>query len=279
MRRVVRAVFVLLVLAAPAANPQAVRGEPAGRAKGTTPAFRPTDAQKNRPRVKLARRRRHEQIRKLFADAGIAYPARRILLRVFKREGTVELWARPGDGRPYVHLKDYDICMSSGVLGPKRARGDLQVPEGFYEITWFNPNSNFWLSMKVSYPNRSDRIRGGRQPGGDIFIHGSCVTIGCIPIRDKWIEELYVISLDSHWRYGKRPLVHIFPTRLNDEGMAWLEKSFSSRPDLLTFWRELRPGFLYFERHHLPARFTIGPDGAYRFETTARNPSPGPASR
>ncbi|RME21785.1 MAG: hypothetical protein D6806_14070 [Deltaproteobacteria bacterium] len=229
------------------------------------PAFRPTAAQADKPRVREARQRRYAQIKNVFAAAGIDYPARHVLLRVFKREGVVELWVQPSRAKPYVHLKDYDICMRSGVLGPKRRQGDLQVPEGFYEITWFNPHSNFWLSMKVSYPNRSDRIRGGRNPGGDIFIHGSCVTIGCIPIRDRWIEELYLISLDSHWRYGRRPAVHIFPTRLDDSGMTWLEKTFSNRRDLLSFWKELRPGFLYFEEKHLPARFTIDEDGRYRF--------------
>ncbi|RLB54242.1 MAG: hypothetical protein DRI34_12290 [Deltaproteobacteria bacterium] len=228
--------------------------------------FHPTRAQQNRPRVRAARQRRLEDIRLLFAKAALDYPPRQVLLRAFKNDGVLELWVQPARGRPYVHLKDYTICMRSGELGPKRRRGDGQVPEGFYRITWFNPHSQFLLSMKVDYPNRSDRIRGGRHPGGDIFIHGSCVTIGCLPLTDRWIEELYLIALDSHWRYGRRPLVHIFPTRLDDAGMSWLEKTYRHRPELVEFWRELRPGYLYFEHHHRPAPVRIGRDGTYHFQ-------------
>ena len=81
-----------------------------------------------------------------------------------------------------------------------------------------------------------------------------------------WIEELYLIALDSHWRYGRRPLVHIFPTRLDDAGMSWLEKTYRHRPELVEFWRELRPGYLYFEHHHRPAPVRIGRDGTYHFQ-------------
>lgn len=234
-------------------------------AEAGAPRFQPTRAQQDQPRVRGARRRRREDIRRLFAKAGLDYPPRRVLLRAFKNEGVLELWVEPARGQPYVHLKDYAICMRSGDLGPKRRRGDGQVPEGFYRITWFNPHSQFLLSMKLDYPNRSDRIRGGPHPGGDIFIHGSCVTIGCIPITDRYIEELYVIALDSQRFYGRRPLVHIFPTRLDKAGMDWLSESFSHQPALLAFWRELQPGYLYFEKHRRPARVTIDKQGAYRF--------------
>lgn len=236
-----------------------------------TVSFRPTRAQQKYPRVRAARERRTDDIRALFQKAGIAYPPQGVLLRVFKLDDVVELWVRPRGQEKYVHLKDYRICARSGVPGPKRRRGDLQVPEGFYRVSGFNPSSNFLLSMRVDYPNRSDRLRGHpRNPGGDIFIHGDCVTIGCVPITDRWIEELYLICLDAKWRHGRPPRVHIYPTRLNDEGLARLAGSFAGRKALLDFWREIQPGYLHFERHRTPARFTVRPDGRYVFRANAK---------
>ena len=254
-------VLIASVLLGPSENAESH----AQKRKETKIRFCPTRAQQKYSRVRGARERRSNDIRALFAGAGLDYPARHVLIRVFKREDLVELWVSPGRKHRFKHIKDYDVCARSGALGPKRQRGDLQVPEGFYHISRFNPVSNFLLSMKVNYPNRSDRIRGHKKPGGDIFIHGSCVTIGCVPITDRWIEELYLICLDSHFRYGNNTQVHIFPTRLDENGFKWLEGDYSDRPSLLEYWRELEPGFTIFEQTHMPARFWIDKRGAYRF--------------
>ena len=114
-----------------------------------------------------------------------------IYLRAFKNEKKVEVWLKnPGD-KKYTLFKTYDICASSGDLGPKRMEGDGQVPEGFYTIDLFNPTSNYYLSMRVSYPNTSDDIlKTGKHAGGAIMMHGNCVTIGCMPMTDDKIKEL-----------------------------------------------------------------------------------------
>lgn len=245
--------------------------EPAAPA-ATAPAqikkikFSSTKAQATAPRVKAARQRRLGDIRKLFAEAGIDYPPAQVLLRGFKNEDLLELWARPSGSKAYVHLKSYAICMRSGDLGPKRQRGDMQVPEGFYSITAYNPNSSFLLAMLVSYPNRSDRIRkAGRDVGGNICIHGDCVTIGCIPLTDRWIEELYLICLDTA-RLRKNPtLVHLFPGRLAGEDWQKLKTEAAARPELIRFWEEIKPGYERFEETQIPARFSIDTKGAYRF--------------
>ncbi len=237
----------------------------AGEAQECHSSFRPTGAQKNEARVQEARKNRLEQIREIFQRACLDYPPRRVLLRAFKRESLLELWMEGAD-KKYLRLKDYNICMPSGTLGPKRRLGDLQVPEGFYRVTWHNPRSNFWLSLKINYPNPSDRLRGDKKhPGGNIFIHGSCVTIGCIPVTDEEIEEIYLIVLDSHFRYGRPALVQIFPARLDDEGMHKLEQEFAERKDLLEFWRELQPGYLALERLGSPLEPQIDKTGRYVF--------------
>ena len=229
--------------------------------------FEPTTAQKDYPRVKAARERRYQGIKKLFQKHGIDYPPKQVLLRTFKHEDQFELWVRPVGKKKYTLIKTYEICCKSGVLGPKRKRGDLQVPEGFYRVIDFNPWSNFLLSMKINYPNPSDTIRGHpRDPGGLIYIHGNCVTIGCITIEDPEIEQLYLIFLDTVRKHKRRGLVHIFPARMDAQGMKWLKEKYKDQPELIRFWEEIKVGFDKFEEDHIPNRFTIQKNGAYRFK-------------
>jgi murein L,D-transpeptidase YafK len=146
-------------------------------------------------RVRNAAKDKDETLKQLFGSKGLSYPPKAILLRAFKKEAVLELWVENSSGS-YVLARNYSICATSGILGPKRRIGDGQVPEGFYELDWFNPQSNFFLSLHVSYPNAADRTLGSKQnPGGDIFLHGNCVTIGCIPITDHGIKEVYWLAV------------------------------------------------------------------------------------
>jgi hypothetical protein len=92
---------------------------------------------------------------------------------------------------------------ASGELGPKLKEGDRQVPEGLYGIESLNPNSRFHLSMRINYPNEYDRAKaaaeGRTQLGGDIMIHGSLASIGCLAMGDPVSEELFVLMADSGW--------------------------------------------------------------------------------
>ena len=119
------------------------------------------------PRVRTASKEKDEVLRQRFKDKGLAYPPRAILLRAFKQEAQLELWAADAEDKALVLVHEYRICTSSGTLGPKRRFGDEQVPEGFYELDWFDPQSNFFLSLHISYPNASDRILGSHQNPGE----------------------------------------------------------------------------------------------------------------
>lgn len=178
---------------------------------------------------------------------------------MFKEEAVLEVWAS-ARGRQMVKVREYPVCASSGVLGPKRAQGDLQVPEGFYRVDRFNPWSAFHLSLGIDYPNRSDRLRSvGVDPGGDIFIHGGCVTVGCVPIEDRAIEELYVIA--THVR-TKPVQVHLFPRRMTEEGVQQLT---STAPEHAALWQELATGYEAFERTRRPPGIQVEPKtGRYR---------------
>jgi len=128
---------------------------------------------------------------------GVAYPPASLTLIGLKAEKRLELWAPDASGRPRL-IKTYPILAASGGVGPKLREGDGQVPEGLYAIESLNPNSRFHLSLRVGYPNADDRRRGqseGRtRLGGDIMIHGSNVSIGCLAMGDPAAEELFVLA-------------------------------------------------------------------------------------
>jgi hypothetical protein len=130
-----------------------------------------------------------------FRFAGVDWPPRAITLLALKDSRRLELWALSRQGwRP---IFDYRIKGISGGPGPKLREGDRQVPEGFYRIVGFNPNSRYHLSIKIDYPNRFDRAQARRERrtglGGEIFIHGKAVSQGCLAIGDKAIEDLFVL--------------------------------------------------------------------------------------
>ncbi len=217
------------------------------------------------PRVRTARTQAQPRLEALFRQAGLSYPPGEIFLRVFKLEGELELWARNGGPDPFVRVETYPVCASSGTVGPKRREGDLQVPEGFYHVSGFNPTSRFHLSLRVDYPNASDRILGDRRrPGGDIFIHGSCVTIGCVPLRDGPIEEVYLAAVDARDAGQARIPVHIFPCRLDGDWLK-LERESWRRPGLMDFWRNLKEGHDRFEKDRRLPGVSVDRTGRYVF--------------
>ena len=121
-----------------------------------------------------------------------------LTLIVVKSDWNMEMWGRNSDGAKWCHICDYPMTASSGAIGPKLKEGDGQIPEGIYAISFLNPNSNYHLSIMIDYPNAFDREKGrldGRTNlGGEIFIHGNAVTIGCIPIGDRPIEEVFTAA-------------------------------------------------------------------------------------
>ncbi|MBD3166396.1 hypothetical protein GF324_07350 [bacterium] len=187
----------------------------------------------------------NRQVRDLIRAQGLGYPSARVYLRAFKAERELELWAAEGAAAEYVLVKTYPITAFSGQLGPKYREGDGQIPEGCYHIERYNPASSFHLSLGLDYPNRIDRARAGsRSPGGDIFIHGDRATIGCIPIGDKSIEELYVIAMDARDHGGEPIPVHIFPYRF---GSTTLDTN-GTPEDIRSLWNDLEVVYRHFER-------------------------------
>jgi hypothetical protein len=167
-------------------------------------------------RGKLAVQRRRPVVEQLFDDADVKFPPAELLLRAFKAEKELEVWASSARGGEMTRVATYGICRISGELGPKRREGDLQVPEGFYRIDYFWPDPSFWLSAKVSYPNPLDKQLGGGAPGGDIMIHGDCASIGCISLSDERMEELWVMGTSPHGPGGRGERAHLPDPRARD---------------------------------------------------------------
>ena len=226
-----------------------------------------TDKQRRYPRVQTAIQEKDSLLRQLFADRGLAYPPQKIFIRIFKQEKILELWAFSASEDVFKLVKHYAVCRTSGNLGPKRREGDFQIPEGFYFIDKFNPRSNFYLSLGINYPNRSDQILGDKdEPGGDIFIHGGCVTVGCIPITDEYIKEVYWVAVQAKSNGHAKIPVHIFPTKLDTQAIAQLKSAFPNDDLRINFWRNLQIGYNWFERFRRLPTISVNQQGMYQFE-------------
>ncbi len=226
------------------------------------------DEQMKFERVKSASIKNQDKLAQLYQEAQLDQTSLRIYLRAFKKEEALEVWARDSKRDTFALLTQYKFCKNSGTLGPKRQEGDSQIPEGFYRVNSFNPQSNYHLSLGLNYPNRSDKVLSDSlKPGSDIFIHGNCVTVGCIPITDEKIEELYLIAVDAKAADQKRIPVSIFPSHLDSEGLAQLKQDFAQNPEFVSFWENLQDGYLFFEDCHKLPRVTFLSTGRLEFRS------------
>jgi len=244
-----------------AARPVEVEAPPAPPAAPVRDVRPPTEWRGDRrtggeARIAHARNTKGALVKQLFEDAGVAFPADRVLFRVFKEEAELEVWAGGRDS-DLALVATYGICAASGGPGPKRREGDLQVPEGFYKIGYYDPTSAFHLAMLVDYPNASDKIRGGPQPGGDILIHGSCASIGCMAMSDERIDEIFFVGWSAFMK-GRPVDVHIFPARDLDALLA--DQKYAEHH---AFWREIKVGHDAFEKARRIPVVTIASDGRY----------------
>ena len=192
---------------------------------------------------------KEQVLQKEFEAKGLQWPAKFIYLRSFKYDSQLEVWVKNNAKDKYKLFKTYKVCMQSGTMGPKRLQGDYQVPEGFYYINEFNPRSAYHLSLGLNYPNASDRILSDSlRPGGAIYIHGSCVSVGCIPVTDDEIEELYILSSYAKSNGEDFIPVHIYPFRYNQRrSIEYFKTIAKNNPSLQKFAMELKKAFDKFE--------------------------------
>jgi murein L,D-transpeptidase YafK len=169
-----------------------------------------------------------------------------LYIRLFKLEAEMEVWMQGASGA-YQLFRTYPICNWSGDIGPKIKEGDKQAPEGFYVVTarQMNPNSKYYLSFNIGYPNAYDRSRG--YTGSSLMVHGGCRSQGCYAITDEAIQELYILARDAFAQGQRQFPVHAFPFRMTKESMA-----FRAGHQWYSFWQNLKEGYDIFEQTRLP---------------------------
>jgi murein L,D-transpeptidase YafK len=179
-----------------------------------------------------------------------------IYVRAFKAEKELEIWVKPlyePEDSLFRLLKSYVICSASGSLGHKNKEGDGQVPEGLYYIRNFNPTSRFYLSLGLNYPSERDQIRGQKlglsaSLGSDIYIHGDCVSVGCLALTDDYIKEVYLLAFWAQNMGQKQVPVHIFPAKtiVDKEKSAAIRVEF---PTEVEAWDNLANILTFFEQN------------------------------
>ena len=216
-------------------------------------------------RVNIAYREKEKALTARLKNLGVELANIEIYLQAFKHERVIAIWVKNKAEKKYQLLGEMPFCAGSGKLGPKNQQGDKQIPEGFYFIDRFHPESKYYLSLGLNYPNAADKARSkAANLGGDIFIHGKCLSLGCIAITDEGIKELYVLTVEAHQNGQREIPVHIFPAKLTQENMAELELMTRNNPEHLKFWRELRTGYDYFALHRIPPEITFAKNGTYQ---------------
>lgn len=170
-----------------------------------------------------------------------------VYIRAFKSEMQMEVWLQREPDQPYELFRTYPICRASGTLGPKVKEGDEQAPEGFYTVgmNQLNPNSKFFLSFNLGYPNAYDRAN--KRTGNALMVHGNCVSKGCLAMNDQNIGEIYLLVEESLKKSENTIPVHIFPFKMTEEMMNLRQYS-----QWYPFWQNLKEGYDVFEKTHLP---------------------------
>ena len=228
----------------------------------TPTSFR--EKQMNFTRVRQAYKDKEKTVDKNLASHSISPSTLRIYLRAFKSEKKIELWAKNIADSVFIPIREFSICDLSGSDGPKRRSHDLQVPEGFYHISKLNPYSRYFLSMEINYPNASDSIRGVRgHLGNEIYIHGSCLSSGCLPITDDKIKELFVYCIEAYNSGQEEIDMTIFPSQLSDSKYSTLKSRYSRDKDKISLWADLKKSYDQFDHRKVQPKVKFLSNGKH----------------
>ncbi|MDX7952036.1 murein L,D-transpeptidase [Lichenihabitans sp. Uapishka_5] len=182
-----------------------------------------------------------------------------IFVRIIKQDSRLEVWKQDRTGA-FRLLKSYAICHFSGALGPKKAEGDHQAPEGFYWIgrNQMNPHSREYLSFNLGYPNAYDRSYG--RTGDSLMVHGGCRSVGCYAMTNEQMEEIFGLAHEAFAGGQDRFQVQALPFRMTADALD------QHRADVnAPFWQNLKQGTDYFDRSAQPPEVQVC-NGRYVFD-------------
>ena len=184
----------------------------------------------------------------LITKNALTYDSLDVLLITYKNELEMQLWVKKRKPHSkYLHLKSFKITDTNVAnLGPKSKRGDNLTPEGFYSVDFYPALkwSDYYLAFRIPYPNDADIARRKYwgiedKSGGDINIHGCCISIGCVPIGNPDMEELFLL-IRANQKNGSVAHILIFPFKFHDRSAK--ENFFGQYRDdehMLDFWQSL----------------------------------------
>lgn len=237
-----------------------------------------------------------------WCESKMTYPPTCCLLRVYKREGVAEIWAKTDDIDALALLAEVPVCAVDRQPGPKLRQGDGKTPEGFYtgSLGFWSRYWWMWIDLEapetsgsvgrgdavkicLDYPNALDRLRsqacGIHRPGSAICLHGNCVTAGCVSFTNLDFLPIFACAMhhDSA-RFG--PLqVHLFPFRFDhvppterqEIAETYFHADIWAASRLNAFWRNLEEGWSFFNEVRRPLDLT--------FTTTLKRGDHGPSVR
>jgi murein L,D-transpeptidase YafK len=219
-------------------------------------------------RVRNAKEEKEFEIQKSLAKLGLTSSNVNLLFIAYKDQDLLEIYAKKKSESKYQILAYYAICARSGTLGPKRKQGDRQVPEGFYFIDRFNPASSYYLSLGINYPNQADKLKSSASNlGGDIFIHGYCATIGCLPMTNEKIKEIYLLAVYAKNNGQNKIPVYIFPFKMTQENMVFYLEKYKTNKAITDFWLNLKTGYDRFLNFKTELKISADSKGNYIFST------------
>jgi murein L,D-transpeptidase YafK len=225
------------------------------------------EAQLKFKRVKEAQTHSSKNIKSRLTELKISESELRILMVAYKKEKKLIVYTK-NSNHPFSIFREYDICAQSGSLGPKFQSGDNQTPEGFYFIDRFNPTSNFYLSLGINYPNAADKKRSkAKNLGGDIFIHGDCVSIGCLAMTDNTIKELYMLNVLAKNAGQNQIPVILAPFKFSNTTNMNFTKNieFAAYQEYFELWKSINVGIEIFLKDKKQPLIASDNNGNYQF--------------
>ncbi|MBI4645105.1 MAG: hypothetical protein HY738_00565 [Bacteroidia bacterium] len=209
-------------------------------------------------------------------EQGISYPPQYILFRAFKLEREFEIWGSDSSNDSLKLIKIIRICAVDDSPGPKLIQGDGKTPEGFYTANGVFGSSYWFMWLKlnrenidrygqvgngssfklcVNYPNPADIQRTAKysknsNPGGEICIHGNCVTAGCISFKNRAFLPVYYFAANHNKTKFGLVNVYIFPCRFDEADIYQYYKNYDilDSAGIVSFWNNIKEGYELFEK-------------------------------
>ncbi|MBC7652129.1 MAG: hypothetical protein H7101_10310, partial [Deinococcales bacterium] len=121
------------------------------------------------------------------------------------------------------------------------------------------------LALGINYPNAADLLLSDSlKPGNEIYIHGNCITVGCIPLQNDPIEELYLLTSQAKNNGEDFIPIHIYPIKFNNTKSAeYLGKVSKEDKDYQLFIKQLQEVYDYFELNKKLPLISVNKKGEY----------------